>query len=154
MGIVVSIADDLEGMQYALSLAHQAAAENEVPVGAIVVLEKEIIGQGYNQSLKKNDPTAHAEIIALRQAAKKLGNYRLLNTTLYVSLEPCHMCAGSLIHARVNRLVFGAYDQKAGAVQSTLCLYDLPHNHQVRWQGGVLAHECTEVLQNFFRARR
>lgn len=150
----MSLDNDHFWLRQALELATLAAQNEEVPVGAIVVLDNEIIGSGYNSPIKNNDPTAHAEIIALRQAANKITNYRLLDTTLYVTLEPCFMCAGSLINARVKRLVFGAYDQKAGAVESQLRLFDLPHNHKLDWQGGLLADECKGLLQEFFRARR
>lgn len=145
---------DVIWLQHALTLAQQAAEQDEVPVGAVVVYQNEIIGSGFNQSIKLNDPTAHAEIMALRQAANAVGNYRLIDASLYVTLEPCAMCAGSLIHARISRLVFGAYDQKAGAIESKMRLLDLSHNHQVLWQGGLLADQCASLLQQFFRERR
>jgi tRNA(adenine34) deaminase len=141
-------------LQQALSLAKKAASENEVPVGALVVLNGQIIGQGYNRSIQTNDPTAHAEIVALREAAQNMGNYRLIDTTLYVTLEPCPMCAGSLLHARVKRLVFGAFDQKAGAIISRMQLLDNIFNHKVHWQGGILASECASLIQDFFKVRR
>jgi tRNA(adenine34) deaminase len=142
-------------MRYALQLAHQAAQAFEVPVGAVVVHDGQIIGQGYNQSICQHDPTAHAEVVALRQAAMKLANYRLPDTTLYVTLEPCAMCAAALVHARVKRLVFGAYDAQTGAAGSILTLVDHPAlNHQLLFRGGVLAREATELLQDFFRQRR
>jgi tRNA(adenine34) deaminase len=141
-------------LQQALSLAKKAASENEVPIGALVVLNGQIIGQGYNRSIQANDPTAHAEIVALREAAKNRGNYRLIDTTLYVTLEPCPMCAGSLLHARVKRLVFGAFDQKAGAIISRMQLLDNIFNHKVHWQGGILASECASLIQDFFKVRR
>jgi tRNA(adenine34) deaminase len=144
---------DTHWLQLALELAKQAAFEAEVPVGALVILGSEIIGRGYNQPIKSNDPTAHAEIIALREAGKHIKNYRLLNATLYVTLEPCAMCTGSLLHARIKRLVFGAYDQKAGAIVSRLSLL-ADHNYPLAWRGGVLASECALVLQDFFRERR
>lgn len=137
-----------------MNLAKQGALENEVPVGAVVVFNNQLIGSGYNQSIKKSDPTAHAEIMALREAAKNIGNYRLPKTTLYVTLEPCAMCAGSLIHARVKHLVFGAYDPKAGVIESQFRLFDMQHNHQVTWRGGLYADECASLLQEFFRVRR
>ena len=146
--------DDLCWLQRALALARQANACNEVPVGAVVVYQNEVVGEGHNQPITLQDPTAHAEILALRQAAKNIGNYRLTGCTLYVTLEPCIMCIGSLIHARVQRLVFGAHDPKTGAVTSRVCLSDLSHNHNIDWQGGLLAEECSTLLQEFFRARR
>jgi tRNA(adenine34) deaminase len=147
-------ANDQFWLQQALKLAEQAAKNDEVPVGAVVVLNNQLIGSAYNQSVKMNDPTGHAEILALRQAAANMGNYRLVDTTLYVTLEPCSMCAGSLIHARIKRLVFGAYDQKTGAIESQIRLFDFNHNHKIDWQGGVMAEECKLILQTFFRARR
>jgi tRNA(adenine34) deaminase len=145
---------DIFWLQHALRLAKKAADENEVPVGAVIVFENQLIGEGYNQPIKLNDPTAHAEIIALRHAARKIGNYRLVNTSLYVTLEPCSMCAGALVHARIGRLVFGVQDKKRGAVMSQLNLLDLPNHHRIDWQGGLLIDQCSELLQNFFRARR
>ena len=146
---------DLFWMQYALELASRAESEGEVPVGAIVVYDEQIIGEGWNRPISDSDPTAHAEIMALRSAAKKIQNYRLLDTTLYVTLEPCIMCTGAIIHARVKRVVYGATDPKAGATESafnilgTDCL-----NHQVEVERGVLATECGQVLTEFFRNRR
>jgi tRNA(adenine34) deaminase len=146
---------DAKFMQQALELAKYAEKNGEVPVGAVITLNDEIIATGWNQPISGNDPTAHAEIIAMRDAAKKLGNYRLLDTTLYVTLEPCAMCMGALIHARVKRLVFGAYDPRAGAVTSVLQIPDAKElNHHIVWQGGVLAEECGELLSKFFQARR
>jgi tRNA(adenine34) deaminase len=142
-------------MEHALQLARSAAKAGEVPVGAVVVRDGQIIGQGYNQSICQHDPTAHAEVVALRQAALTLANYRLPDTTLYVTLEPCAMCAAALVHARVKRLVFGAYDAQAGAAGSILALVDHPAlNHQLLFRGGVLARDATELLQDFFRQRR
>lgn len=146
--------DDYRWLQHAIDLAKQAAIEQEVPIGAVVVWQDQVIGSGYNQPIKTNDPTAHAEIIALREAGKNIGNYRLVDSTLYVTLEPCVMCAGSLINARIKRLVFGAYDEKAGAIKSKSQLLDLTLNHQVHWTGGLLATECAHLLQTFFKARR
>lgn len=138
-----------------MALAQRAATEGEVPVGAVLVKDGELIGEGYNRPITDHDPSGHAEMIALRAAAKAIGNYRLTGTTLYVTLEPCVMCAGAITHARVQRLVFGAADPKAGAVHS---LYDVianPRlNHQVEWTGGVLEVECGQLLRDFFRARR
>jgi tRNA(adenine34) deaminase len=153
MGIMIQEQDKL-WLQQALSLAKKAASENEVPVGALVVLNGQIIGQGYNRSIQTNDPTAHAEIVALREAAQNMGNYRLIDTTLYVTLEPCSMCAGSLLHARVKRLVFGAFDPKAGAIISRMQLLDSIFNHKVHWQGGILASDCAILIQDFFKVRR
>ncbi len=146
---------DIFWMQYALELANRAESEGEVPVGAIVVYDEQVIGEGWNSPISDNDPTAHAEIMALRSAAKKINNYRLLDTTLYVTLEPCIMCAGAIIHSRVKRVVYGAKDPKAGAAESafeilgTDCL-----NHQVEVTRGVLASECGQVLTDFFRRKR
>lgn len=142
-------------MQKALALAKQAAEQNEVPVGAVLVLDDQCIGQGFNQPISYCDPTAHAEINALRAGAKSLGNYRLLNTTLYVTLEPCLMCAGALVHARIKRLVFGAKDPKAGAIVSTMRALDFLHlNHHVVYESDLLAAECGSVLKQFFQIRR
>ena len=142
-------------MQQALHLAEHAASLDEVPVGAVVVLEGELLGEGYNQVISAADPSAHAEIVALRDAAKKVGNYRLPGATLYVTLEPCTMCAGALIHARIAELVFAAREPKAGVVCSTCELLDEPrYNHKIRWQEGVLASQSSALLQDFFRARR
>lgn len=142
-------------LAHAVTLAQQAAQQDEVPVGAVVIYENQIVGEGWNQSIANQDPTAHAEIIALRSAAKELKNYRLVNSTLYVTLEPCVMCAGALIHARVKRLVYGANDDKAGAVKSIANMLDHPKlNHKVIWQEGLLREQCASVLQDFFKARR
>ena len=149
------MADDLHWMHEALLLAQHAVAQQEVPVGAIVVYDDVIIGKGWNQPILQKDPCAHAEIIALREAASSLNNYRLLNTTLYVTLEPCVMCVGAMLHARIKRLVFGAYDPKTGAVESVFdLLSDSRHNHSIDVKGGVLKEECAEMLQQFFRQRR
>jgi len=146
---------DVEWMRHALVLAQQASAEGEVPVGALLVKDGAIIGEGWNRPITTHDPSAHAEMIALRAAAAKLGNYRLPGTTLYVTLEPCIMCAGAIVHARVSRLVFGAPDPKAGAVESVYDVIARPRlNHVVEWRGGVLEQECGAVLRAFFRARR
>ena len=142
-------------MQEALELARQAAASGEVPVGAIVVVEGRVAGRGANSPIAKNDPTAHAEMLALREAAQAVGNYRLAETTLYVTLEPCVMCAGALVAARVKRLVFGTRDLRFGGVRSKFRIADTDLlNHQVEIVEGVLATECVELLQNFFAARR
>ena len=142
-------------MQEALVLARQAAASGEVPVGAIVVIEGQVAGRGANSPIARNDPTAHAEMLALREAAQAVGNYRLADATLYVTLEPCVMCAGALVAARVKRLVFGTRDLRFGGVRSKFRIADSELlNHRVEIVEGVLAAECVEVLQNFFAARR
>ena len=142
---------DKRWMRHALTQAKRAAERNEVPVGAVVVLGDEVIGEGYNQPLGTHDPTAHAEIVALRDAARHLENYRLGGTTLYVTLEPCLMCAGAILQARIERVVFGAFDEKAGAVGSTANLLQSPlANHQCRVTAGVLGDECAELLERFF----
>lgn len=142
-------------MRKALELAKQAEQAGEVPVGAILVRNHHIIGQGYNCPIQSHDPSAHAEIQALREAGQKVENYRFPGSTLYVTLEPCTMCVGSLIHARIQHLVFGAYDPRTGAVQSVASILDEPHhNHRVTYQGGILAEECGNLLQAFFQSRR
>jgi len=147
--------EDEQWMSQALNLAHLAEADGEVPVGAIVVLDNKIISEGYNQPIKSNDPSAHAEIVALRNAAKTIGNYRLLDCKLYVSLEPCIMCVGAMVHARIKQLIFGAYDPKAGAVTSAFSLLDNSAlNHKVSWEGGIQAQACGQVLKEFFKKRR
>ena len=142
-------------MREALAEARKAFEKDEVPVGAIVVQDGVVIGRGHNLRETLNDPTAHAEIVALREAARTIGNWRLEGTTVYVTLEPCPMCAGALVLARVERLVFGAYDPKAGGVVSLMgILSDERLNHQVEFVGGVLAQESLELLRGFFRKRR
>lgn len=144
-----------EWMQHALTLAEQAARHGEVPVGAVVVLNNEIIGEGFNQPISTSDPTAHAEIIALRNAAKKIGNYRLNESILFVTIEPCLMCAGSLVHARIKKVVFGASEPKAGAIISAHSVLDNPKlNHVVEYQGGVLSNECRFIISEFFKNKR
>jgi tRNA(adenine34) deaminase len=146
---------DTDFMRLALSLARQAADRGEVPVGAVLVRGSEVIGEGANRPIHSHDPTAHAEIIALRDAAQRVGDYRLNESTLYVTLEPCIMCASALVHARVSRVVFGAWDPKAGGAGSIADLFAIPAlNHRVDVFGGVLAEECGELLSAFFRARR
>lgn len=142
-------------MRHAMTLAAKAEAEDEVPVGALVVYQGHCIGQGWNRSIGHHDATAHAEIMALRQAGRVLGNYRLLDCTLYVTLEPCIMCSGALIHSRIARVVYGAPDAKTGAVDSNLQLLAVPGlNHSVAWQAGVLSADCAEQLSAFFKRRR
>lgn len=147
--------DDVQFMGRALALARQAECNGEVPVGALVVLDGAIVGEGFNSSISTNDPTAHAECVALRNACERLGNYRIVGATLYVTLEPCLMCVGALVHARVMRLVFGASEPKSGAVASNLNGFELPHlNHRVEVTPGVMELECRNVLQKFFENRR
>lgn len=142
-------------MRQALMQAGKSAADGEVPVGAVLVLDDVIIGTGRNQPIACHDPTAHAEIMALRAGGAALGNYRLTGTTLYVTLEPCLMCVGALVHARVARLVFGAADPKVGSVTSVCRALEIPGlNHKIEVSGGVLADECGESLKRFFQARR
>jgi tRNA(adenine34) deaminase len=153
-GRQVSDADE-RWMRHALSLAQRAARDGEVPVGAVVVKDDELIADGWNHPIGGHDPSAHAEMMALRAAARKLDNYRLPGTTLYVTLEPCVMCAGAIVHARVQRLVFGAWDPKAGAVSSVYDVIANPRlNHRLEWTGGVLETECGTILREFFKARR
>lgn len=151
----MSLLSDENWMKRALELALRAQAAGEVPVGAVLVAENTVIGEGWNQPIQAHDPTAHAEIIAIRQAAQQLQNYRLVNTTLYVTLEPCAMCAGAMVYARIKRLVFGAYDPRTGAVGSVLNLLQEPKlNHQVSYTGGLLAAASADLLRGFFQARR
>lgn len=154
MGINVSMSDQVF-MQQAYELAVNAQTHNEVPVGAVVVYEGVVIGQGWNQPITQHDPTAHAEIIALRQAALYLGNYRLPSCDLYVTLEPCPMCAGAMVHARIRRLIYAADDPRTGAAGS---VYDIAHssklNHRIQIDSGILQSESRALLQAFFAARR
>jgi tRNA(adenine34) deaminase len=147
---------DEDWMRLALELAQHAAAGGEVPIGAVLVKDGEPVGQGWNRPIADQDPSAHAEIIALRDAGRRLGNYRLPGTTLYVSLEPCVMCAGALVHARVARVVYGAADPKGGACGSVFDLLpsDFRLNHRVECAGGVMAKSCADLLRAFFRKRR
>ena len=146
---------DLRFMQRALELADRASAKEEVPVGAVVVLAGEIIGEGWNRMIADSDPTAHAECMALRDAARRQGDYRLPGTSLFVTLEPCTMCIGAIVHARVQRLVFAAREPRAGAVCSQARHLDESYyNHKVAWEEGLLAAESVQRLQAFFRARR
>ncbi|MCP3870856.1 MAG: tRNA adenosine(34) deaminase TadA [Gammaproteobacteria bacterium] len=143
-------------MEQALMLARKAGERDEVPVGAVLVQDGVVIGEGWNRPIGERDPTAHAEIVALRDAAARVGNYRLPGTVLYVTLEPCAMCAGAIIHARVERVVFGAYDPRSGAAGSVLDLLpsDQRFNHRVEVRGGLLEESCSNLLKTFFRARR
>jgi len=142
-------------MKQALELACKAEAEDEVPVGAIIVKDDQLIAKAWNQPIQSHDPTAHAEIVAMRKAGQVLNNYRLIDTTLYVTLEPCSMCVGAMVHARIKRLVFGAYDPKTGAAGSAIELIrsDI-HNHSVEVAAGVMEEECRKMLQVFFRNKR
>jgi tRNA(adenine34) deaminase len=147
--------DDLEAMQAALNEARLAAEAGEVPIGAVVVCDGAIMARGQNRVLRDLDPTAHAEIVALRAAAAALGNYRLMGCSLFVTLEPCSMCAGAMIHSRIDRLVYAAADPKAGAAGSVLAVLNHPQlNHQMEVEQGILADEAAELLRNFFRERR
>ena len=144
-----------EWMQVALGLAEEAARHDEVPVGAVVVRENQIVGRGFNQPIGRHDPTAHAEIMALRDAAQTLGNYRLPGCTLVVTVEPCTMCAGALVHARIEQLIFGAREPRAGAVCSSSRVLDNPGlNHKVTVIEGVLGKECKALMSAFFQERR
>jgi len=142
-------------MTEALTLAKEAERQGEVPVGAVIVLDDEIIGRGYNCPISLSDPSAHAEVQAMRDAATRLGNYRMPGCSLYVTLEPCTMCVGALVHARVETVVYGAKEHRSGAVESQLQLLEASaHNHRVQAIGGILEPQCREILQAFFRARR
>jgi tRNA(adenine34) deaminase len=146
---------DEQWMEEALREAQRAAASGEVPVGAVVVCGERIVGRGGNRNLADNDPTAHAEIVALRQAAREVGNYRLPDCEMFSTIEPCAMCAGALVHARLRRLAFGADDPKAGAVRSVVQVLNHPRlNHQMEVTSGVLAARCGELLQSFFADKR
>lgn len=146
---------DVQAMQLALDQAREAEAMGEVPVGAVMVLDGEVIGTGHNRVIVDDDPTAHAEIVALRKAAKAIGNYRLPGSTLYVTLEPCAMCAGALVHARIDRVVFAAFDPKAGAAGSVMQLLDHSRlNHRCRFEGGLMAEQAAGMLTAFFKSRR
>ena len=146
---------DIYWMQQALLLAQQARDAGEVPVGAIIVKNNDVVGRGCNQPIALCDPSAHAEIQALREAGRHLSNYRLPGCTLYVTIEPCAMCAGAMVHARIERLVYGAPEPKAGAVASRLSLFDCEGlNHRVRYRGGVMADSCGVLISEFFRRKR
>lgn len=148
-------ATDIAYMRQALALAQRAADQGEVPVGALVVFEDKVIGEGWNQPISTQDPTAHAEIVALRDAARRLANYRLTGASLYVTLEPCPMCAGAIVHARIARVIYGTTDPIAGAAGTVFNVLAAPSlNHRPAVQGGVLAEECAHGLKSFFQARR
>lgn len=147
--------DDSSAMEEAIALAARAAAAGEVPVGAVVVLQGNIIGRGYNQPISSNNPAAHAEVLALRDAAQRMGNYRLPGCDLYVTLEPCCMCVGAIMHARIAHVVFGAADPKTGAAGSVINLFaDSRLNFHAQVRGGVMARECSDLLRSFFAQRR
>ena len=152
---IIFLENDSAFMRQALDLAQQAASIEEVPVGAVVVANGEVIGRGFNCPIDSNDPTAHAEIVAMRDAAKNLGNYRLSGCELYVTIEPCTMCLGAMVHARIKRVIFGALEPRAGAFASNPMLMDADHfNHKIEWSGGVLEQDCSELIKEFFKGRR
>ena len=142
-------------MRAALEQADEARRRGEVPVGAVIVLDGAVVGHGFNQPIGSHDPTAHAEIVALREAGRRIGNYRLTGATAYVTIEPCQMCVGAMVHARIARLVYGAAEPKAGAIESAMRAHEHPAlNHRMAATGGVLADECRAVMQEFFESRR
>jgi tRNA(adenine34) deaminase len=146
---------DEDYMRAALDRARRARERGEVPVGALIMIDGAIVGEGFNQPIAAQDPTAHAEIEAMRQAARRIGNYRLGGATLYVTIEPCQMCVGAMVHARIARLVYGASEPKAGAIESAMRAHEHPSlNHRIAVTGGVLADECRELMQAFFADRR
>jgi len=146
---------DEQWMRYAIIEANKANKKNEIPVGSIIILNSKIIAKAYNQPISKNDPTAHAEIQALRKAGKKQNNYRLNNTTLYVTLEPCTMCLGAMVHARIKRVVFGAFDFKTGVCGSCMNLNNEKiFNHKITIEGGILEEQCSQLLKSFFKRIR
>ena len=149
------VPDDKYWMQKALELAQHAEAEDEVPVGAVIVKDNQLIAEGWNHPIQAHDPSAHAEMMAIRNAGQTLNNYRLIDTTLYVTLEPCPMCVGAMIHARIKRLVFGAFDPKTGAAGSVFDLINAEqHNHHIEVTGGVEEERCRQILQAFFKRKR
>lgn len=153
--MITQTEQDIKWMQYAIKLAQHAESIDEVPVGAVIVKDNKVIAEGWNQPITANDPTAHAEVIALRAAAQQIENYRLVDTTLYVTLEPCAMCSGALIHARVKRVVFGATDPRTGAAGSVFDILTTDKlNHVVEIEQGVLEQECAQLLKQFFKNKR
>lgn len=152
---LTSMNEDAKWMQHAVELAQKAKAHDEVPVGAVIVHEDKIIGEGWNQPISSNDPTAHAEIIALRDAGKNVSNYRLPNTTMYVTLEPCAMCAGAIVHARLSKIIFAVTDPKTGACGSVFNLLQSEElNHKVEIDKGIMEDECRALIQTFFKDKR
>jgi len=152
---VASEQGDEAFMRAALALADEARERGEVPVGAVLVMDGEILGRGYNQPVSRNDPTAHAEIVALREAGRQSGNYRLPGSTMYVTIEPCQMCVGAMVHARVARVVYGTPEPKAGAIESAMRAHEHPSlNHRLEAVGGVLEADCRNIIQTFFKERR
>ncbi len=151
----MTASNDQKWMQHALKLAERSREDGEVPVGAVIVKDNQLISEGWNQPIDKHDATAHAEIMAIRVAGKNLKNYRLPDSTLYVTLEPCTMCAGAIIHSRIKRVVFGAPDPRTGTAGSAIDLFSQDyHNHHVDVEGGVMREECGQILKDFFRERR
>jgi tRNA(adenine34) deaminase len=149
------VTSDSEFMRRALELARMAREQGEVPVGAVVVLDEQVIGEGFNNPIGAHDPTAHAEIVALRDAAKRIGNYRLAGARLYVTIEPCQMCVGAMVHARIAKVLYGTLEPKAGALESAMRAHEHPAlNHRVEAEGGILEEQCREVIQAFFASRR
>jgi len=150
-----TLSTDTLFMSRALELAQRAAEYSEVPVGAVIVHQGNIVGEGYNQPISSCDPTAHAEVVAMRQACVSLNNYRLTGCELYVTIEPCTMCVGAMVHARIKRVIFGALEPRAGALKSQLQLMEHgPYNHSIVWDGGVLAEQCGAMMADFFRQKR
>ena len=146
---------DSAWMQHALELAHRAGEEGEVPVGAVLIKDGQLLGKGWNQVIRLNDASAHAEMLAMREAGERLSNYRLPGCSLYVTLEPCAMCAGAMLHSRLEHVYFGAADPKTGALGGAFNLLDdYSHNHRIHVQGGLMEEECANLLKDFFRARR
>ncbi|MDA9112749.1 tRNA adenosine(34) deaminase TadA [Gammaproteobacteria bacterium] len=145
---------DFAFMQEAIELAKEAALSGEVPVGAVITLDDKVIGRGFNKVISRNDVSAHAEIVAIQDASKALNNYRLNNTSIYVTLEPCHMCAKALIDARVSKLIYSSLEPKTGAIQSIDTLYTNPFNHKIDCQNGLLKKETGKILKDFFKAKR
>lgn len=146
---------DKDFMAAALALARTAGDRGEVPVGAVVVLDGEVIGEGFNQPISSHDPTAHAEIVAIRDAATRVGNYRLTGAVVYVTIEPCQMCVGAMVHARIARVVYGTPEPRAGAIESAMRAHEHPSlNHRMTALGGVCEEECRDLIQAFFRSRR
>src|SRR4051812_28626089 len=147
--------EDERFMRRAIELARLAEAEGEVPVGALVVMDGVVVGEGWNQPIGAHDPTAHAEVVAIRAGARQLGNYRLAGSTVYVTIEPCQMCVGAMIHARIPRVVYGTPEPKAGAIESAMRAHEHPAlNHRLLATGGVLETQCRAVMQEFFKSRR